>query len=96
MLILINDMFRKLDSCRNSAKQIWEQLEKIMQGSKIGNQLRVTTIMERYEKFKMKEGESLDDMYGRFVLLMNEMKKNDIYRTEMDCNVKLMNNLQPE
>ena len=78
---LTNDVFRKSDSYKNFAKEIWEQLEKIMQGSKVRNQFRVTTIMDRYEKFNMKEGESMDDAYDRFVLLMNEMKKNNIQRT---------------
>jgi hypothetical protein len=56
---LTNDVYRKLDSYQNSAKEIWDQLEKIMLGSKVGNQLRVTAIMDRYENFKMRDGETL-------------------------------------
>ena len=96
IMSLTNDVLRKLDSYKKSAKEIWEQLEKIMQGSKVRNQLRITTIMDRYEKFRMKEGDKLDETYDKFVLLMNEMKKNGIHRTEMDNNFKLLNNLQPE
>ena len=58
---LTNDVYRKLDSYQNSAKEIWDQLEKIMLGAKVGNQLRVTAIMERYEFFRMREGETLDE-----------------------------------
>ena len=43
---LTNDVYRKLDSYQNSVKEIWDQLEKIMLGSKVGNQLRVTAIMD--------------------------------------------------
>ena len=96
IMSLTNDVLRKLDSYQNSAKENWDQLEKIMQGSKVGNQLRITNIMDRYEKFRMKEGEKLDETYERFVVLMNEMKKNGIHRTEMDNNFKFLNNLQPE
>ena len=64
--------------------------------SKVGNQLRVTTIMDRYENFKMREGEDLDGSYDRFVNLNNEMKKNKLYRPEFDQNVKFINNLLPE
>ena len=56
----------------------------------------VTTIMDRYENFRMKEGESLDEAYDRFVILNNEMKKNKIPRTDFDQNVKFINNLLPE
>ena len=71
-------------------------MEKIMLGSKVGNQLRVTAIMDRYENFRMREGETLDEAYDHFVVLNNEMKKNNIHRTEFDQNVKFVNNLTPE
>ncbi|KAJ9541563.1 hypothetical protein OSB04_028069 [Centaurea solstitialis] len=88
-----NDIYRKLDSYDDSAKSIWDQLEKIMLGSKVGNQLRITTLMDKYENFKMKDGESIEDAYDRFVILMNDMKKNKIHRSEMDFSVKFINNL---
>ncbi|KAJ9565735.1 hypothetical protein OSB04_001701 [Centaurea solstitialis] len=91
-----NDIYRKLDSYDDSAKSIWDQLEKIMLGSKVGNQLRITTLMDKYENFKMKDGESLEDAYDRFVILMNDMKKNRIPRSEMDFSVKFINNLSLE
>ncbi|KAJ9536327.1 hypothetical protein OSB04_un000490 [Centaurea solstitialis] len=91
-----NDIYRKLDSYDDSAKSIWDQLEKIMLGSKVGNQLRITTLMDKYENFKMKDGESLEDAYDRFVILMNDMKKNRIHRSEMDFSVKFINNLSLE
>ncbi|KAJ9557020.1 hypothetical protein OSB04_011634 [Centaurea solstitialis] len=91
-----NDIYRKLDSYDDSAKSIWDQLEKIMLGSKVGNQLRITTLMDKYENFKMKDGESLEDAYDGFVILMNDMKKNRIHRSEMDFSVKFINNLSLE
>ena len=93
---LTNDVYRKLDSYQNSAKEIWDQLEKIMLGSKVGNQLRVTAIMDRYENFKMRDGETLEEAYDRFIVLNNEMKKNKICRTEFEQNIKFVNNLSPE
>ncbi|KAJ9539039.1 hypothetical protein OSB04_031772 [Centaurea solstitialis] len=44
----------------------------------------------------MKDGESLEDAYDRFVILMNDMKKNKIYRSEMDFSVKFINNLSSD
>ncbi|KAJ9551588.1 hypothetical protein OSB04_015633 [Centaurea solstitialis] len=91
-----NEIYRKLDSYDDSAKSIWDQLERIMLGSKVGNQMRITTLMDKYENFKMKDGESLEEAYDRFVILMNDMKKNKIYRSEMDFNVKFINNLSSD
>ncbi|KAJ9557360.1 hypothetical protein OSB04_011974 [Centaurea solstitialis] len=91
-----NDIYRKLDSYDESAKSIWDQLQKIMMGSKVGNQMRITSLMDKYENFKMKEDENLEDTYDRFVELLNHMKKNDIVRSEMDCIVKFLNNLSSD
>ncbi|KAJ9542398.1 hypothetical protein OSB04_028904 [Centaurea solstitialis] len=91
-----NEIFRKLDSYDESAKSIWDQLQKIMMGSKVGNQMRVTNLMDRYENFKMKEDETLEETYDRLVELMNDMKKNNIIRSEMDYIVKFINNLSSD
>ncbi|KAJ9561372.1 hypothetical protein OSB04_006532 [Centaurea solstitialis] len=91
-----NEIFRKLDSYDESAKSIWDQLQKIMMGSKVGNQMRITNLMDRYENFRMKEDESLEEAYDRFVELMNDMKKNNIIRSEMDYIVKFINNLSSD
>ncbi|KAJ9556657.1 hypothetical protein OSB04_011271 [Centaurea solstitialis] len=91
-----NEIFRKLDSYDESAKSIWDQLQKIMMGSKVGNQMRVTNLMDRYENFRMNEDESLEETYDRFVELMNDMKKNNIIRSEMDYIVKFINNLSSD
>ncbi|KAJ9544387.1 hypothetical protein OSB04_024094 [Centaurea solstitialis] len=91
-----NEIFRKLDSYDESAKSIWDQLQKIMMGCKVGNQMRVTNLMDRYENFRMKEDETLEETYDRFVELMNDMKKNNIIRSEMDYIVKFINNLSSD
>ncbi|KAJ9557465.1 hypothetical protein OSB04_012079 [Centaurea solstitialis] len=91
-----NEIFCKLDSYDESAKSIWDQLQKIMMGSKVGNQMRVTNLMDKYENFRMKEDESLEETYDRFVELMNDMKKNNIIRSEMDYIVKFINNLSSD
>ncbi|KAJ9561930.1 hypothetical protein OSB04_007090 [Centaurea solstitialis] len=91
-----NEIFRKLDSYDESAKYVWDQLQKIMMGSKVGNQMRVTNLMDRYENFRMKEDESLEETYDKFVELMNDMKKNNIIRSEMDYIVKFINNLSSD
>ena len=52
--------------------------------------------MDIYETFQMREGEILDESYDRFVVLNNEMKKNNIQGTEFDQNIKFVKNLTSE
>ncbi|KAJ9544361.1 hypothetical protein OSB04_024068 [Centaurea solstitialis] len=58
--------------------------------------MRITNLMDKYENFKMKEDETLEDTYDRFVELINDMKKNKIIRSEMDYIVKFINNLSSD
>ena len=62
----------------------------------MGNQLRVTTIMDRCENFRIKERETIVETYDRFVIPNNEIKKNKIHITEFDQNLKFVNNLLSE
>ncbi|KAJ9536442.1 LOW QUALITY PROTEIN: hypothetical protein OSB04_un000377 [Centaurea solstitialis] len=90
-----NEIFRKLDSYDESAKIHLGSTTKDNDGFK-GNQMRITNLMDRYENFRMKEDESLEEAYDRFVELMNDMKKNNIIRSEMDYIVKFINNLSSD
>ncbi|KAI3718200.1 hypothetical protein L6452_19061 [Arctium lappa] len=75
---------------------MWDQLEKMMIGSKVGNQLKVSNFLNNYEEFKAKAGESLEATYDRFVTLLNELSKNKINKSQVELNVKFLSNLQPE
>lgn len=75
---------------------MWDQLEKMMQGSKIGNQMKTTICLNSYEKFKAKEEETLKQTYDRFQMLLNELSKNKIRKSGVEVNVKFLNVLQPE
>ena len=90
------DLEENRDSYKRSGKEKGDQVQRIMMGSKVGSQLRITTLLDSYENFKANEGESLDDVYDRFVMLMNELRTNKIDKKEIDYNVKKISNLQPE
>ncbi|KAI3707524.1 hypothetical protein L6452_26135 [Arctium lappa] len=71
-----NDIYIKIDGYKATSKKMWDQLKKMMMGSKVGNQMKVANCINSYEEFKAKEDESLADIYERFVLLLNELSKN--------------------
>ncbi|KAI3684157.1 hypothetical protein L6452_33376 [Arctium lappa] len=45
---------------------------------------------------KARKGETLTETYERFNLLLNDLHKNQITKTNTENNIKFMNNLQPE
>lgn len=93
---LPNDIYTSIDSYKETAKGMWDQVEKMMMGTKVGNQLKVTNCINHYEDFKAKDGESLEETYDRFCLLLNDLSKNMINKTLIENNVKFLNNLLPE
>ncbi|KAI3729798.1 hypothetical protein L6452_18467 [Arctium lappa] len=91
-----NDIYIKIDSYKHDAKKMWDQLEKMMMGSKVGNQMKVANCINRYEEFKAKENESLEDTYERFTVLLNELTKNKVNKKQLENNVKFLSILRPE
>ncbi|KAI3735505.1 hypothetical protein L6452_15004 [Arctium lappa] len=91
-----NEIYINIDSYKDNAKSMWDQLQKMMMGSKVGNQMKVANCINNYEEFKVKENESLEDSYERFVLLLNELSKNKVKKKQIENNVKFLGILQPE
>ncbi|KAI3685592.1 hypothetical protein L6452_34841 [Arctium lappa] len=91
-----NEIYINIDRYKENANKMWDQLQKMMMGSKVGNQMKVANCINSYEEFKAKEGESLEETYERFVLLMNELSKKKVKTKQIENNVKLFSILQPE
>ncbi|KAJ9564242.1 hypothetical protein OSB04_000208 [Centaurea solstitialis] len=95
LLGLPNDIYFTINSHNSTGKEMWDQIEKQMLGTSVGTQMKVTNIFKRYEQFKAREDEKLDDTYERFCNLLNELRKNGITKTKIENNVKFLTNLQP-
>ncbi|KAI3735244.1 hypothetical protein L6452_14736 [Arctium lappa] len=91
-----NEIYVKIDSYKASSKQMWDQLEKMMLGSKVGNQLKISNCLNNYEEFKGRVAESLEETYDRFVTLLNKFSKNKVNKSQIQLNVKFLSILQPE
>ncbi|KAI3729740.1 hypothetical protein L6452_18405 [Arctium lappa] len=96
LLSIPNEIYIKIDSYKGNAKKMWDQLQKMMMGSKVRNQMKVANCINSYEEFKAKENESLEDTYEWFVLLLNELSKNKVKKKQLENNVKFLSILQPE
>ncbi|XP_024964580.1 uncharacterized protein LOC112504851, partial [Cynara cardunculus var. scolymus] len=87
MQALTNEIYTSIDSYKDSGHNMWKQIEMMMRGSKVGTQLKITNCITAYEEFKIKEGESLDDVYGRLTRMLNELTKNGISKTVIEEDV---------
>ncbi|GKF59828.1 hypothetical protein Tco_0176614, partial [Tanacetum coccineum] len=71
---LLNDIYSLIDS-NNTAKDLWDALERQMCSSEYGEQDRKAAILYEYETFKATEGERLLDTYLRYLQVINDLKK---------------------
>nr|GEY58525.1 hypothetical protein [Tanacetum cinerariifolium] len=71
---LPNDIYSLIDS-NETAKDLWDALERQMRGFEYGEQDRKAAILNEYETFKAIKGEQLLDTYLRYLQVINNLKK---------------------
>ncbi|KAI3667035.1 hypothetical protein L6452_42077 [Arctium lappa] len=96
ILALPNSIYNRIDCFKHNPMMMWTQLEKIMLGTAMSTQLRQTRYMNNFEKFKAKDGESLKNVFDRFLAVINDLYKIKVTKTELEANLKFLNDLQPE
>ncbi|GKB17317.1 hypothetical protein Tco_1036470 [Tanacetum coccineum] len=72
-----NDTYKYVDACPNAHK-MWERIRRLMYGSEVTKKERHSRIMNEFDKFATKEGESLESIYERLTTLVNVMDRNDV------------------
>nr|GEW33843.1 reverse transcriptase domain-containing protein [Tanacetum cinerariifolium] len=82
---LLNDIYSLIDS-NETAKDLWDALERQMRGSEYGEQDRKAAILYEYETFKASEGEQLLDTYLRYLQVVNDLKKCGYKKYNCDVN----------
>nr|GEZ18825.1 hypothetical protein [Tanacetum cinerariifolium] len=92
---LPNDIYSLIDS-NETAKDLWDALERQMRGSEYGEQDRKAAILYEYETFKATKGEQLLDTYLRYLQVINDLKKCGYKKGNCELDYKFFNNLQPE
>ena len=86
---LDNAMSNRVIGCK-TAKEIWDALEVRCQGTKAIKKNRRTILTQEYEHFDSKTGESLTDLYDRFVKLLNDLSLVDKEYDLEDSNLKFL------
>nr|GEW77188.1 hypothetical protein [Tanacetum cinerariifolium] len=82
---LPNDIYSLINS-NETAKDLWDALERQMRGSEYSEQDRKAVILYEYETFKAIEAEQLLDTYLRYLQVINDLKKCGYKKDNCDVN----------
>ena len=99
MNILFNgldkNIFDNVINCTTS-KEVWDTLQTLCEGSEQVRHNKMQLLIQKYEAFRFKFGESVNETYGRFQKLSNGLKLyGRTYSTE-DSNLKFLRSLPKE
>ncbi|GJY57351.1 hypothetical protein Tco_0456466 [Tanacetum coccineum] len=78
------------------AKDLWEIIQLLMQGTSLTKQERECKLYDEFDKFDYKKEESLRDFYLRFALLLNDMNIYKVKLEQFQVNTKFLNTLHSE
>nr|GEV37555.1 copia protein [Tanacetum cinerariifolium] len=92
---ILNDIYNSVDACKN-AKEMWKRIKRLIFGFDVISHVRHSRLMDEFDKFTAKEGESLEFVYERLTTLVNIMDRNNVCPISVLINTKFLNCLQPE
>nr|GEW63423.1 integrase, catalytic region, zinc finger, CCHC-type, peptidase aspartic, catalytic [Tanacetum cinerariifolium] len=78
------------------AKELWERILMLMQGTSLTKQERECKLYDEFDKFAYRKGETLRDFYLRFSLLLNDVNMYNMKLEQFQVNTKFLNTLPPE
>nr|GEV65845.1 hypothetical protein [Tanacetum cinerariifolium] len=86
-----NDIYNSMDACKN-AKEMWERIRRLMFGSDVTSQVRHSRLINEFDKFTAKEGESLESVYERLTTLVNIMDYKNVRLILVSINTNIQSN----
>ncbi|GKE66199.1 hypothetical protein Tco_1520360 [Tanacetum coccineum] len=78
------------------AKDLWEKIKLLMQGTSLTKQERECKLYDEFDKFTYKKGETLHEYYLRFTLFLNDMNIYKMPLEQFQVNTKFLNTLPDE
>ncbi|KAJ9538273.1 hypothetical protein OSB04_031006 [Centaurea solstitialis] len=92
---LPNEIYANID-CNDTGKAMWDEIISLMHGTEKGIQMKRTNLLTKFATFKGREGELLEDTYHRFCTMINELRKNNLKKSQLDINIQFINSLRSE
>ncbi|GKA45441.1 retrovirus-related pol polyprotein from transposon TNT 1-94, partial [Tanacetum coccineum] len=78
------------------AKELWERIQLLMQGTSLTKQQSECKVYDEFDKFAYKKAETLSELYLRFSLLLNDMNIYNMKLEQFQVNTKFLNTLPPK
>ncbi|GKA72599.1 hypothetical protein Tco_0778815 [Tanacetum coccineum] len=78
------------------AKQIWDRIKLLIQGSELLLQERESKLYDDFDTFTSMPGETIHSYYMRFSQLINDIHTIGMTMKSLQVNTKFVNHLQPE
>ncbi|GJS60979.1 retrovirus-related pol polyprotein from transposon TNT 1-94 [Tanacetum coccineum] len=78
------------------AKDIWDNVKMILEGSELTKDDRESQLYDEFEHFHQIKGETIHVYYVRFTKLINDMRNIKMTMPRMQLNSKFVNNMLPE
>ncbi|GJU60265.1 hypothetical protein Tco_1238031 [Tanacetum coccineum] len=92
---LLEDIYVVLNSC-SIDHEIWLRVQQMMKVTDIRVQEKEVKLLNELERSMSTEGESIESYYHRFAKLMNDLDRNQLTPKKITCNLRVLNNFQPE
>ena len=90
-----DNLFHQVSSCPK-AKEMWDKLKTIHEGTQQQKDNQVGILVNDFELFKQRAGESIRDLVGRMNALINALKNMGKTYSTLELNRKLLNALSNE
>nr|GEW68126.1 retrovirus-related Pol polyprotein from transposon TNT 1-94 [Tanacetum cinerariifolium] len=78
------------------ARELWERIQLLMQGTLLTKQEKECTLYDEFDKFAYNKGKTLREFYLRFSLLLNDMNIYNMKLEQFQVNTKFLNTLPPK
>ncbi|GKC17874.1 hypothetical protein Tco_1014656, partial [Tanacetum coccineum] len=81
---------------RIGAKDIWDNVKMLLEGSELTKEDRESQLYDDFEHFCQNKGETIHSYYVRFAKLINDMRNIKMTMSKIQLNSKFVNNMLPE
>nr|GFC23430.1 hypothetical protein [Tanacetum cinerariifolium] len=78
------------------AKDLWERIQMLMQGTSLTKQERECKLYDEFDKFTYRKGMTLRDFYMRFSSLLSDINMYNMKLEQFQVNTKFLNTVPPE
>ncbi|XP_073025134.1 uncharacterized protein [Primulina eburnea] len=92
---LDKNKFNKIKMCK-SAKEIWEKLIQLCEGNEQTKENKLSVAVQKFDKIKMKAGESMRDFDERVSNIVNELNVLRRVHSNKEIALKVMLDLPKE